>query len=204
MRRVSILFSSSIIALALVYARPQPGRVADPSVKASLSDEDKKAIDTFLQSAKAYLDIEKNAPSQAKLKKSDDVAESEARRHALKQIIRKTRASAKQGDLFTPAAADLFRRLITNALTGPDGAAARRSLLHAEPGTAAEAKLVKVNGTFPNHKGQPLQSAPATLLQQLPMLPKGLEYRMLGNMLVLRDTEANLVVDYLPEAVKQG
>jgi len=46
-----------------------------------------------------------------------------------------------------------------------------------------------------------LQSTPPTLLLNLPELPKGLEYRILGRELVLRDTDANIVVDYIPNAL---
>jgi hypothetical protein len=42
---------------------------------------------------------------------------------------------------------------------------------------------------------------PPTMLQTLPPLPKGLEYSIAGNTLALRDTNANLVVDFLPDAL---
>jgi hypothetical protein len=58
-----------------------------------------------------------------------------------------------------------------------------------------------VNAVYPNVHGQPLQSAPPTLLANLPILPRGLEYRVAGRTLALRDTEANLVVDILPDAL---
>jgi hypothetical protein len=35
----------------------------------------------------------------------------------------------------------------------------------------------------------------------LPPVPKELEYRLVGRSLVLRDRDAALVVDYLPEAL---
>jgi len=38
-------------------------------------------------------------------------------------------------------------------------------------------------------------------LSVLPPLPKGLEYRILGRYLVLRDVDASLIIDYIPEAV---
>jgi hypothetical protein len=46
-----------------------------------------------------------------------------------------------------------------------------------------------------------MQSVPPTLLLNLPVLPKGLEYRITGHTLSLRDTDANMVVDYLPDAL---
>jgi hypothetical protein len=71
-------------------------------------------------------------------------------------------------------------------------------LNHAEPVGPQD---LKVNGVYPNVSGQPLQSVPATLLLNLPVLPKGLEYRISGHTLSLRDSEANMVVDYLPDAL---
>jgi len=45
-----------------------------------------------------------------------------------------------------------------------------------------------------------LQSMPPNLLLNLPGLPDGLEYRLLDRELVLRDREANIIVDYVPNA----
>ncbi len=202
MRTICLTFALGLSTLVSTCATPAPGQVADPSAKASLSPEDHKTIDTFQRAAKSYLDIGRNAPSQAKLKPTTDVAEIERRREALRQIIVAARPNAKQGDLFTPPAADLFRKLMEEALQGPDGKKVRRSLQDAEPVAAEQAARIAVNRDYPNRQGQPLQSAPATVLQHLPVLPRGLEYRLVGNILVLRDTEANLVVDYLPNALK--
>jgi len=202
MRWIRPMITSGLIAMTLTLARIAPGQVADVTVKSSLSAADQKTIDSFLRSAKVYLAIQHNAPSQTKLKPTTDVAEIEGRRKALRQIIVAARPNAKQGDLFTPPVADLFRRLMTSALNGSDGSNIRRSLEHAEPVASTQSAQIAVNRDYPNQHGQPLQSAPATLLQHLPMLPKGLEYRMVGNILVLRDTEANIVVDYLPNAEK--
>ena len=58
---------------------------------------------------------------------------------------------------------------------------------------------LQVNQSFPENV--PLQSMPPTLLMNLPGLPKGLEYRLLGRELVLRDVDANLVVDYVANAL---
>lgn len=194
--------SSGFTALTLAFATLASGQVADPAAKAALSPSDQKTIKSFQRAAKAYLNIQSSAPSQAQLKPTADVAEIDKRRDALKEAIRTARPNAKQGDLFTPPVAAVFRRLLAKAIDGPDGNKIRHSLRAAEPGAAAESGQIAVNGDYPNQEGQPLQSAPATLLQHLPVLPKGLEYRMVGTILVLRDSEANLVVDYLPNALK--
>jgi hypothetical protein len=199
MRLTPIVFASGF-ALILAVAIPVEGQIADPATKASLSSDDQKTINSFLDAAKAYLTIEHNAPSQAKLKPTTDVAVLEKRRIALRQLMIAARPNAKQGGLFTPPVADLFRKLIAQAMQGSGGNKIRHSLQSAEPVAAAGAPQIAVNHEYPNQNGQPLQSSPATLLEGLPVLPKGLEYRMVGNILVLRDAEANLVVDYLPNA----
>jgi len=54
--------------------------------------------------------------------------------------------------------------------------------------------LIDVNASYP--AGAPFPSTPAPLLQTLPTLPRGLEYRIIGRDLVLLDSPANLIVDY--------
>jgi hypothetical protein len=200
MRWPRVMFASGLAALILAVAIQVEGQAAKPAGNVPLSAADQKTMDSFLDAAKAYLATEHSAPAEAKLKPTTDVAELEKRRHALRQFMVAARPNAKQGDLFTPPVADLFRKLMAQAMDGSDGNKIRRSLQSAEPVAAEGASQIAVNHDYPNQKGQPLQSSPASLLQSLPVLPKGLEYRMVGNILVLRDSEANLVVDYLPNA----
>ena len=210
MKRICLMIASGFTALTFALASPARGQIADPApgqivapnVKAALSDDNQKTIDSFLHAAEAYLATRRAASSQKKLKPTTDVAEIERRREVLRQAVVTARPNAKQGDLFTPPVAGLFRDLLAKAMNGPDGNRIRGSLQHAEPGVAAESLLIAVNRPYPNQDGQPLQSAPATLLQHLPVLPAGLEYRLVGKKLVLRDSEANIIVDYLPDAIR--
>ena len=197
-------FTSRIAALTLTFVGLTSGigQVADPVAKATTSVQDRHTIEEFQRSAKAYLAIQHNAPSKAHLKRTTDVEDIEKRRQELKKIIREARPGAKQGDIFTQRVAALICKLLADAMSGPDGATLRQSLQHAEPVAAAQAMKISVNGDYPNLHGQPLQSAPGSFLQHLPVLPKGLEYRMVGSTLVLRDTEANIVADYLPNALR--
>jgi hypothetical protein len=55
------------------------------------------------------------------------------------------------------------------------------------------------NAPYP--QGAALSTVPPDLLAKLPKLPKPLEYRFVGGHLILHDTEASLVVDYLKEVV---
>jgi hypothetical protein len=69
-----------------------------------------------------------------------------------------------------------------------------KSLEHAEP---VEGQI-KVNASYPP---VPLQSMPPSLLANLPRLPAGLDYRIVGRSLVLRDVQANLILDFIPKAL---
>lgn len=107
--------------------------------------------------------------------------------------IRSGRLPAQQGDIFTPEIADLFRRLVSQSISGPQGTQIRKSYERAEPIRGVH---LAVNQTYPD--GLPLQSMPPSLLLNLPKLPKELEYRFVDHELVLRDIPANLIVDLIP------
>jgi hypothetical protein len=148
----------------------------------------------FQQRAKQYLDWrEKTAgktPSPA-----DSPEKIVAARRELANKVGVARASSKQGEIFTPKVSEYFRREIGDTLNGPHGKEIRSSLRHAEP-TNLE---LQINQSYPENV--PLQSTPPSLLLNLPQLPKGLEYRILGRELVLRDSDANIIVDSVPDAL---
>jgi hypothetical protein len=109
--------------------------------------------------------------------------------------IRAGRGPAQQGDVFVAPVAAEFRRLIALTMRGSSARRIRLSLKHAEPVQGA----LKVNDAYPPYI--PLQSTPPTLLLNLPRLPQGLDYRVVGTNLVLRDAAANLIIDFLPNAI---
>jgi hypothetical protein len=109
--------------------------------------------------------------------------------------IRESREQAAPGNIFTLPGAAEFKRLIAQTMSGPEAAGIRQSLARSEP---VQLKL-RVNDPYP--KGVPLQSTPATLLMNLPKLPAGYEYRIVGRDLVLLDVEANLIVDFVLNAM---
>ncbi len=112
------------------------------------------------------------------------------------QKIQQVRPAAMQGDIFTREIAAYFRKQIGITLHGPGGDKIRASLKRAEPLPDVQ---LKVNAPYPANL--PLQSTPPTLLLNLPQLPKGLQYRLVGSTLVLYDETARLVVDLIPDAV---
>jgi hypothetical protein len=79
-------------------------------------------------------------------------------------------------------------------MQGPEAQRIRKSLEHAEP---VQGQL-RVNAPYPS---VPLQSTPPSLLLNLPPLPSEVDYRLVGRALVLRDVQANLIVDFVPNAI---
>jgi hypothetical protein len=163
-----------------------------------ITPADRMALEQFDRRTADYMKAIRKSPSGKPMKPASDVSTLEKERAEARVAAQQTRANAKQGDIFTPDSAVAFKKLLKQTLSGPDGAKITASLKHAEP--LVPTALV-INGPYPNERGQPMQSVPASLLQNMPKLPKGLEYRVVGKALALRDVDANIVVDYIPDAL---
>ena len=112
--------------------------------------------------------------------------------------VQDARSNARQGDIFAPEIAEYFRHQIAATFNGPQGERIRASMRRAEP---VHNLAIGVNQSYPD--GVPLQSTPPSLLLNLPRLPQELEYRIVGHDLVLHDITANIVVDFVPNAVPE-
>jgi hypothetical protein len=165
----------------------------DPTV-----NPDAAVMAEFKARVETYADLHKKlAKGEAAQKETSDPARIADAKAALAAKIQAARASAKHGDIFTPAARPVFRRLLAPELKGEDGRDAKAVLKDDAP--APGTVPFKVNAKYP--EGQPLPSVPAQLLLTLPSLPEPLEYRIVGQHLLLLDTAADLVVDYILNAV---
>ena len=157
---------------------------------AQLQQDFKKRVDEYLELHKR---LEKDVPP---LKKKEDQAKIAASQEALAKSIRAARATAKQGEIFTPEIAKLFRRLMYPEVKGPEGAATKKVLKEDAP----PAIPLKVNVEYPEKAALP--TVPPNLLLNLPQLPEELEYRIVGKNLILRDVHANIIVDFIPQAIQ--
>ena len=165
----------------------------------AVSPSDQKIVADFSKQARDYISKEHSLAAD-KAKPTDDVSKLEQQRKQLRDAVQQSRPNAKQGDFFTPEAAPVFRKLLAKIFKGPGSAKIKSSLDHAEPGAP---DAFRINAEFPNKKGQPIQSVPPTVLKVLPPLPKGMEYCIAGSTLALRDSNANMVVDFLPNALPE-
>ena len=67
-------------------------------------------------------------------------------------------------------------------------------------GTAIGAVLVALTVVYAFTP--PQEALRTNLLARLPQLPEQLDYRITGRHLLLRDADANLIVDYIPNVIK--
>lgn len=154
---------------------------------------DEGAFKEFTQRVEQYVKLHKSSPRLRTTKHNKEIAE---RRDALARKIRQARSTAKQGDIFSPEIANEFRRVIQSTLKGPKGPNVRKTIRQGEPVASWH---LSVNGDYPEHL--PRTTIPPTLLLSLPQLPAGLGYRIIGNDFVLQDSDARLIVDFIPGAL---
>jgi hypothetical protein len=118
---------------------------------------------------------------------------------AMARAIVSKRDDAKPGDIFERDVQPLFRRLIAEQLKGPDTAAAREAVGEGNPTEEGSPPvLVRVNAAYP--AGASRSTVPPSLLLALPPLPACLQYLFVGRDLILVDSVAQIIVDFLPAA----
>ena len=183
----AMLITVAVVVATTAVAK-QRGAVANPD--AVTQQDFKKRIDAYVA---LHHSAEKDVGA---LKETTDAAAIKAAQNALAQRIAAARADAKPGDIFTPDIRNRFRELLAPHLKGEDGRDAREIVKDDAPPTVP----FKVNASYP--EGKPLPTVPAQLLLNLPPLPKEVEYRIIDKHLILRDTEANLIVDYMLDAIR--
>jgi hypothetical protein len=159
-----------------------------------LAEQSKPA---FLESVAKYIrlqqGLEDSAPAQKSTTESEQIA---GRQNALALRIAIARLGARQGDIFTHDVAEQFEKIIRKAFKEPGGRAMRRTIRERNP---VRPVVLHVNGVYPEDLTR--TTMPPTLLNRLPALPKELAYRIIGSALVLEDVKANLIVDFIPNAI---
>lgn len=115
---------------------------------------------------------------------------------ALATAIRAERTTAKQGDLFTAALAPELRARVNNALLEHGFTPADIYRSAEADGIFPSSTGLRINGTFPWLLATAMFPC---VIAALPPLPSELQYRIVGNDLLLIDVHASLIVDILPE-----
>jgi hypothetical protein len=213
----------AVISLMLAAPSPAPSPEARPSPQSKAAEEaiaeagkaDKyldpkrertaklarKEIEEFSEEVEEYLEIHRKARKKLPpLSEEADAAAATTYGEKLGALIREERKGAKQGDLLNPRLAAVLRRILKAELA--QGQERHLVLTEGNPsGDEENNGPVKVAVNAHYIPAAPLSTVPPTLLLQLPPLPEELHYRFVGRTLILRDSIANLIVDYLPNAV---
>lgn len=186
--KTPILLLISCMSLVLADQKQTPAMNPDAAI---VQDFQKRVAD--------YVKLRKTIEGRMhRLRRTPSVEKIEHHEKELAHKIREARRPALQGDIFSPPISSEFRRLIALAMNGKNTARVEESLKSGEPEVRALVR-VEVNHKYPSKV--PLQSTPPTLLENLPKLPPELEYRVVGHYLVLMDSKANLILDYIRNAI---
>ncbi|HTK28507.1 MAG TPA: metallophosphoesterase [Vicinamibacterales bacterium] len=193
-----LLLASALLVLASCGPTLPPTTVPEPS-DPSLQPF-KAALEAYVNQTQPYRKQAAQAAEQVPGKAVPNVgAETAVRRrqNLLAEALQtKLRPSAKPGEIFGSAADDIRKR-VSDAFTGP-----RRDLIIdglAEQNEAGKATPQAVAVNEPTEAPR----VPPQLLDVLPPLPAQLEYAFAGRTLILKDTDAQVVVDLLPDTLPE-
>ncbi len=163
------------------------------------TQSDARAMQDFNARIEKYVTIHHQVEAKFKIvhiKATHSGADIVKRQHLMADRIRAARGDAKESDIFTPEIAAYFRRAIDSAyLANTEGISA--SLACVSPLVEAG---IKANDIYPEAADYTIM--PPTILLHVPRLPRELEYRIVDRDLIIRDVEANLVVDIMRNAIK--
>ena len=192
---------SAFIA-AVILAGPVSAGLAGPlqyGQRVPLPADDRAAVAEFGRRVKAYMDLRADTTvAVLPFKVTSDIVEIQRTVDKLAIGIRVARFGAQQGAIFSPEIAGVFRRIVGASCRG------RFTELLAIINEDGELPLppAVVHARWPDDA--PLPTMPPDLLAALPRLPPELEYRFINRDLVLRDIDANLIIDFVPEAIPAG
>ena len=185
---------------------PAPATSASPTtappterVVGPLSEEDARALSTMNDRIKAYLVIhdklEKGLPA---LPDEATPKQIDRNQREFERRMRKERINAKEGDIFTPEAQPIIKRLLAKLFGGPEGKALKASIMDENPVDPVQLKVM-VNGRYPDTV--PLTTIPPEVLQTLPKLTEDLEYRFIGDSIILLDVHAHVIADFMEDVL---
>jgi hypothetical protein len=167
-----------------------------PPITAQPNDE--RAFERYRTAVNAYAVLHHDAASALPEGRLCAAPEQlELLRLVLATQIRILRSDAREGDVFNPDISAVLRDRLARALADdeewPDLSPSDFDNPEDRP------VFLEVNGFFPPESDPPRWRA---LFWALPSLPEELEYRFAGRDLVLLDSEAQLVVDILRDAIR--
>ena len=176
------------------------------------TEMDAETLRKFQHEIEDYVELRRSALKQIPpIDARSTPAEIEAHQKALTGAIMAYRKGAKRGDIFKPEVEAAIRRTLHREFASAQGPELLKDIKQGNPKVEGNptprdpSKEVKppvtiaVNALYPD--SAPFSSVPPSLLLKLPLLPEQVRYRFIGRALILRDTEANVILDYIPDVV---
>lgn len=200
MRLPSALSAAAAAALACAIAsawEARPSAARHTSGRQEAVNPDARLQHEFTRRVEQYVALrEKAQASLPELPKEAEPEQIAAHQEALLRAVGRLRQDARPGDLFRPETQALIRRMLEDAGKRPAGSQARSAIREEDPGRIQ----LRINGKYPDDL--PLTTVPPQVLLSLPRLPdQHLEYRFVGDRLLLLDSRARMVVDYMDKAL---
>lgn len=160
--------------------------------------DEAQTVAAFQARVKEYLTLHRKLESSLpRLPRHPTPEQVDKNQRALGDLIKSARRDAAPGEFFTPGMQTLVKRIVGQALSGPDGKTVKASIMDENPGLP---KLV-LNERYPS--SIPLSTMPIQILAPLPKLPEELEYRFIGLRLILLDTHADIILDFTDDVLVQ-
>jgi hypothetical protein len=205
--RASLLLMAALSLPGCAARQPEPSLVPDMDV-----DMEQRVLREFYEEIAEYVRLRQKVVEKVPRPKPDASAdEVGAWEAAMTETIIAYRKDAKQGEIFDRKVEAAFRRVITREIAGPEGPNILKDMRSGNPKVEGVPKasnprqevkapvVLRVNGRYP--QGAPFSSVPPSLLLKLPQLPDQVRYRVVGRALILRDTEANVILDFIPDII---
>ena len=194
----AIASSAAVVGLLVValQASSPEAQQRSPQPHGKQTNPSAAVLKEFVDRVDKYVELHKKLEGTLPpLPKQTDPKQIDAHERALGKLIQAQRASAKQGDIFTPAMQRLVRSLLAPIFRGKEGLQIRSEILDNEYKGAVK---LAPNARYPDEI--PISTVPPQVLEQLPKLPEELEYRFVRNSMILFDPHAHLIPDYVERA----
>lgn len=199
MRALRALLTAAILsgsACAHADKGLDPTAVQPPANAARpMSEADAQGLAEFNERVTAYAALHQKLEATLPPKPTETTPETiHKHQNALAELVVKSRRGARQGDIITPATQLIFRQVLARVFKGEEGRQLKASILDENPGNVG----LQINGRYPDEI--PLSTVPPQVLAALPKLPGDLEYRFVGDRLILLDVHAHTIADYMDKA----
>jgi hypothetical protein len=159
-------------------------------------DPDQAAFRSFNDAVARYVALQKRIQTEVPgLTPNSTAKELTDASDRLAAAVRRARPRAAQGDFFDKEASRVIRERISAELRSPSSTVVIESIDDETPPIVRPS----IHLRFP--EASALATMPPSILRWLPPLPGELEYRIIGEYLVLRDIGAGLILDFIPGAV---